>query len=293
MSCALFEASVVTRLLLNSLAGHGGARRLTEILKAYPDLELIEPTGPEAVYREALRAVEDGDERLLVAGGDGTLHHAIRGLAGSDCALGILPLGSGNDFARALGVPVDLRSALARALQATPRRVDLGRVDGKPFAGIAGIGFDGEAARCARERVRIVRGRWIYPYAVARTLLTFRPPHVSIASDDGNYAGRVMLVALANSPFYGGGMLMAPRAELDDGQLDLVVVEQVSRLRFLALFPRVYRGAHVGLAQVRTFRLRQATVHADRELTFFADGEPLAPCAGSRIDVWPAALSVV
>ena len=282
----------MTRLILNSLAGHGSARRLVQSLEACPELELVRPTDPDAVTSEALRAVAQGDERLIVAGGDGTLHHAIRGLAGSDCALGILPLGSGNDFARALGVPFDLRDALARALHATPRRVDLGRVDGTPFAGIAGIGFDGEAARFARERVRWVRGRWIYPYAVARTLLTFRPPHVTITSDDGGYAGRVMLVALANSPCYGGGMRMAPRAELDDGQLDLVIVERVSRLRFLTLFPRVYRGAHVDLAQVRTLRVRQATVHADRELTFFADGEPITPCVGSRVDVWPAALRV-
>jgi YegS/Rv2252/BmrU family lipid kinase len=279
-------------LILNPAAGRGRAETSLGSGAVPGVLDIVRPPDPDAVRDEARRAVDAGDDRLLVGGGDGTLHHAIRGLAGSDCALGIVPLGSGNDLARALGVPLDPAAALRRALEAPVRRIDLGRIEGKPYGGVAGVGFDGECAGLARRGALLVRGRWVYPYAALRTLLTFRPPRLRIDTDAGCYEGRVMLAALANSPCYGGGMRVAPGAVLDDGRLDLVVVERVSRLRFLTLFPRVYRGTHVDLPEVRTLRVRTATLRADRDLTYYADGEPVAPCNGSRVEVWPAALAV-
>jgi diacylglycerol kinase (ATP) len=278
----------VQRLLLNPAAGRGKAAAFVD---GCDGLEVIRSDGPADLEAQARRIAEAGDERLLVAGGDGTLHHAIRGLAGSETALGIIPFGSGNDFARALNVPLEPEAALRHALDSPIRRIDLGRVDGEPFACVASLGFDAEAAGVAH-RTRLVRGRWLYPYAVARTLLAFRAPRLRIETEEGGFEGEAMLAAAANTPCYGGGMQIAPDARLDDGLLDLVVVERISRPRLLRLFPRVYGGSHTGYPEVRLLRVASARIHADRRLGFFADGEPLADCDGSLVEAWPRALAV-
>ncbi len=239
--------------------------------------------------------MDEGRDRILVAGGDGTLHHAIRGLAGSECALGIIPWGTGNDLAGALGVAREAGRAIERAVRAAPRRIDLGRAGPVPFAGAAGIGVVGDVLEFLEARSRRWRGSWLYPYALLRTLRAFVPPRVRIEFEGGGYEGKVMLAVLANSPRFGGGMRIAPDARLDDGLLSLVVVEAMPALRLLALFPRVYRGRHVGHPAVKTFRVRGATLYCDRHAKVYGDGEYLLESgpAGARIEIWPGALRVV
>ena len=278
--------------MLNPSAGRGRAAKLPDLLRPLGEFDVRTPRSAAEVLEEARSAAAEGLDRLLVAGGDGTLHHAALGLAGSGCALAPIPLGTGNDLARALDIPLDPLQAARRALDAVPRPIDLGKLDGRPFTGVVSLGFDAEVARYAHRYLRRFRGRWIYPYAVARTLLSFRPIQVRIEMEQERYEGRVMLVAVANAPLYGGGMRIAPGARLDDGWLDLVIVEQVSRARFLALFPRVYRGTHVGHPAVRTRRVRRITLQAERDLHAFADGEPLARGSELRVEVWPSGLWV-
>jgi diacylglycerol kinase (ATP) len=240
------------------------------------------------------RAVEDGTPRLLVAGGDGTLHAAIQLLAGTDCALGIVPSGRGNDLARSLGVPLDPAKAIEVAIGAVPRRIDLGTLGGRYFAGVAAVGFDGEVARFVQEHAALGAGPLAYPYAVLRTLLRFRPPHFRIEHDGGIEEGPGMLAAVANASCYGGGMRIAPSARLDDEMLDLVFVRAVGKLRLLRLFPRVYRGTHVGHPAVVVRRTRRAVIRLDRSSPIFGDGEPLAEAGpeGIEIGLRPAALRV-
>jgi diacylglycerol kinase (ATP) len=130
---------------------------------------------------------------------------------------------------------------------------------------------------------------------VLRTLASFEAPVLRIEADNGRFDGPAMLAAAANSPFFGGGMMIAPDADPTDGALDLVVIDRVSRMRALRVFPRVYRGTHVDHPAVRTLRTRSVTIHSDRPLTLFADGEQLAALreGGSRIDVVPRALAIV
>jgi len=283
------------RLLLNPIAGRGRGRSLVRRLSRLNGVQVRPTTSPQDVVDQAREAAREGHERLLVGGGDGTLHHAIRGLAGSACALGIVPLGTGNDLARSLDIPRDPMAAARRALTAPARRIDLGSVDGRPFAGVLGIGIDGEVARFVNERSGGPRGRMAYLHAVVRTLASFRPPRVRIDFEDGSYEGRVMLAALANTSCFGGGMRVAPDAVVDDGKFDLIVVEAISKLRFLAVFPRVYRGTHIDHPAVRTFRVTGATLRADRPLACYADGEPLSECSsrGTRVEILPGALAVI
>ena len=171
-------------LLVNPAAASGrGASRLKG---------LAEPAGVQTVVtrdaadltERARLAAEEGRDRVIVAGGDGTVHYAVRALAGTDCALGLVPTGSGNDLARVMGLEFDPARALATAVSGRPKRVDVGYVDGLPFAGVVGLGFVGEVNQYANERTGWPQGRWTYPYAVLRTLHRFQPPVLRLEHDD-------------------------------------------------------------------------------------------------------------
>lgn len=284
-----------SRLLVNPTAGRrGSARRLARLAARY-GLECSPTRSAAETEAAARRAATEGKDRLLVAGGDGTLHHAIRGLAGSSCALGIVPRGSGNDLAQALGIARPMPNAIERALIGTPHRIDLGRAEQIPFAGAAGIGIVGDVLDYLEAHVRRWRGPWLYPYALLRTLRAFVPPRVRLEFEGGEYEGAVMLAVLANSPRFGAGMRIAPDARLDDGWLSLVVVEAMPALKLLALFPRVYRGRHIGHPAVKTFRVRGATLYCERPMKIYGDGEHLLDTRpeGTRFEIWPEALGVV
>jgi diacylglycerol kinase (ATP) len=287
--------STRTRILINPTAGRGRASRLLAQLQARDDVELRTPAGPEALTEEASRAAEDGLERVVVVGGDGSLHQAIRGLAGTQTALGIVPAGTGNDLARALGLALDSSVALQTALHGSVRTIDLGRVDGKPFAGIAAIGFDSEVLDFMQRQPRKMRGPLAYAYAVLRTLLTFKPPTLRIESEGGTFEGPAMLAAVANSPVFGGGMRIAPEASLDDGWLNLVILKPTSVLKSLLLFAKVYGGTHVGHPAVSHHKVQTVTLFSDRPITANGDGEPLSSAgnAGTVVEIWPKALRVV
>jgi diacylglycerol kinase (ATP) len=282
-------------LLYNPASGRGGWDSRLERLGLERGLEVVRTAGPQELTDQARRAADAGHERVVVAGGDGTVHQVIQGLAGSECALAILPTGTGNDLARVLGVERDPERALTRALTRRPQWIDLGRVDGHPYAGVAGLGLDGAVNRFIQEGSHRLHGTWLYAYATLRAVIGFRPPLVRVDYDDGRHEGPAWLAALANSPQFGGGMRLAPAARLDDGWLDLIIVEAVSLLRLLVLFPRIYRGTHVEHRAVHSRRVRRATLHCSPALTFCADGEMLFPVrsTGSSIEVWPRALRVV
>ncbi len=285
-----------TPLLVNPAADRGAGRRLLPGLRelaAVRGLAVVVTASVEELRREARRAAGDGRERLLVAGGDGTFHHAVQELAGSATALGMIPMGSGNDLPATLGVPLELPAALEVALDAQPRPIDLGRAGQGWFAIYCGVGFDGEVARRNR-RVRRLRGRAAYVYAVLRELAAFVPPRLRVEHDHGIFEGEATMAIAANCPRFGGGMRIAPAARPDDGALDLVIVEKIRRLELLRVFPGVYRGRHVGHPAVSIVRTRRAAIASDRPLAPWVDGEELVPPPGSplRIELAAGALLV-
>jgi diacylglycerol kinase (ATP) len=285
------------RFLVNPGGGRGRAgRRLREIgrLAAAAGATVELSRDVEDLRDRARRAAEDGLDRLIVAGGDGTVHHAMRGLAGSDTALAILPLGSGNDLAFALGVPPALPAAVAMALTGGRRRIDLARFGDVPFGCVAGVGFDSEVNRYANS-LRRLRGSLIYVWAVLRVLPRFRPLQLRLRHPAGELSGPAMFVAFANAPRYGGGMRIAPQARLDDGMIDAVVVRGTSRLRLLRIFPRVFSGTHVSEPEIEIIRGAAFEVALDRRLLAHGDGEPLVEVGEEFVPVTvrPAALAVI
>jgi YegS/Rv2252/BmrU family lipid kinase len=199
--------------------------------------------------------------------------------------LGIVPVGNGNDLARALELPRDIAGAFRVALDGRPRRIDLGLVDGIPFAGAASLGLDAEANRYANEAARWLSGSLLYVYAGLRTFVSFEPFGVRVTSDAGGFEGRAMFAVVANSGWYGGGVHIAPAARIDDGLLDVVMVKEVARR---VLFARLYdaiRGRHIGHSKVVAFEAHAVTVAADRPLDVFCDGEPVAMVGAEPIRI--------
>ena len=285
------------RFLVNPGGGRGRAgRRLREIerLAARTGATVELSSDVADLQQRARRAAEEGVDRLIVAGGDGTVHHAMRGLEGSDTALAILPLGSGNDLAFALGVPAALPAAVETALSGELRRIDLARFGDVPFACVAGVGFDSEVNRYANS-LRRLRGSLIYVWAVLRVLPRFPALQLRLRHAGGELAGPAMFVAFANAPRYGGGMRIAPQARLDDGMVDAVVVRCASRLKLLRIFPRVFSGTHVREPEIEIIRGSRFEVALDRTLLAHGDGEPLVEVGAEFVPVTvrPGGLAVI
>ncbi len=290
------ESSI--RFLVNPAAGRGtGKSHLDRIrvLASRHGAGLVVSRKVSDLAEQARRAAEDGVERLLVAGGDGTMHHAVQGLAGTGCALGVIPLGSGNDLAGTLAIPPDLDVAVERARTGEVRRIDLLRVGETFSASYAGVGFDSEVTRYANE-VKLLRGPLIYFYSVIHTLITFEPPRMKVVYDGGTFEGKVMFTVVNNLPRFGGGMQIAPEARIDDGLLDLVIVREVPKSVLLTIFPKVYGGKHVGHPAVTIVRTRRAEITIDRPMTLYGGGEPLRPMAAGEavaVEVMPEGLAVI
>jgi diacylglycerol kinase (ATP) len=269
---------VKARILLNPAAGRGrGARRAAELerIARRRGVEVVRSASGEDLRSIAARSAAEGCERLLVAGGDGSYHHAAQGLARTECALVPLPLGTGNDLARELGVPFELARAIAIGLDAPLSAMDLGRIGERYFCGVAGSGIDSAAAEYSLS-VKRLRGPLVYVWSVLVVIARFRAPRIELELDGRSSAGAALLVAFANTRCFGGGMRIAPNADRADGLFDVVRVGDIPRHTFLSVFPRVYFGRHLGHPACTVERAARAVVRFDRAVSIWGDGERLA-----------------
>jgi len=247
-------------------------------------------SGLEQGVEQALGAVEAG-ELPVVMSGDGLVGAVGGAMAGSETPLGIVPGGRGNDLARVLGIPSEPEAAVATVLAGETRRIDVGEANGKRFLGIASFGFDSEANRLANE-TRLLRGNLVYAYAALRALVSWKPARFTIAVGEERTRLSGYSVCVANSRAYGGGMYIAPAAELDDGEFDVVTIGEVGKLRFVSNLPRVFKGTHVDSDEVRVFRASHLEVSASKPFAVYADGEHLTDLPAS-LRVLPRALSIL
>lgn len=246
--------------------------------------------GLEDGVARALRAVE-ADEVPVVFSGDGLIGAVGGAMAGAETPLGILPGGRGNDLARVLEIPDDPAAAVAVLAAGNERRIDVGEANGKRFLGIVSVGFDSEANRLANE-TRFLRGNLVYAYAALRTLLSWKPGRFTIRVDEERYRFTGHSVSVANNRAFGGGMYIAPDAELDDGEFDVVTVGEMGKLRCLVNLPKVFKGTHVEEDEVQVFRAPHLELTASRQFPVYADGEHLTELP-ARIRILPKALSVL
>jgi YegS/Rv2252/BmrU family lipid kinase len=264
-------------ILMNPTSAGGKPLRLLAGVKAELDAagaahRVVETRDLPHATHAARDAAEHG-EVVVALGGDGLVGTLAGALSGS-APLGILPGGRGNDFARAIGVPQDIPGACKVLLDGVRKALDLGEANGRPFACIASMGYDSEANRIAND-ARLVRGNLVYAYAAIRALMAWKPTRFNVRLDGREHRFEGYTVAAANTGYYGGGMHMAPAADPSDGLLDVVFVEQVSKRRFLANLPKVFKGEHVEEDTVSVHRAREAEITADRPFDVYADGEPI------------------
>jgi YegS/Rv2252/BmrU family lipid kinase len=238
------------------------------------------------------RQSADAGEVPVVMSGDGLIGQIGGALAGSGATMGIVPAGRGNDLARVLGIPTEPEGAADIIAAGHTREIDVGDTGQRRFLGIASCGFDSDANRYANE-ARLVRGNLVYLYAALRALYAWKPARFEVTLDGEPLAFSGYGVAVANNKAYGGGMYCAPGAELDDGLLDVVWMERVPKRRFLfSVLPRVFKGTHVELDEVKVHRARQVEIAADRPFTVYADGDPLTDLP-TQVTLLPRALRVL
>lgn len=285
--------------IVNPLAGRrGGARDLARLEAALAGRGVdIRVTGSAPEAADVARGAFTRGDGVLACGGDGTVQVLADVAVETGGLLGVVPVGAGNDFARALGHdhrnPVAALSVLDAGTEA---RVDVGRAtagDGSAivFTTVAHSGLDGEVNRWANT-VTWASGQPLYAMAALRTMATYTPTEMRITVDGDEWSGRPWLVAVANTYCYGGGMRIAPDARVDDGRLDVIIVSDVSRAALVAKFPRMIRGTHLGIAGVTALSGTSVTVDGPPEQEIYASGERVGTLP-ARIEVVPTALRVL
>ncbi len=292
-------------LFINPVAGRGRGRReassIRDLLGTFGiAVELIESTTAGDLEEKVFRASATGAGRVIVAGGDGSVHEAVNGLlrAESDTALGVIPLGTGNDFAKACSIPLNWEDAgalLAKRLcdQAPVRYVDAGRMNERFFANGAGIGFDAKINRIA-SNLRLPIGDLVYLIAVFQGMWDgVITPNVKISYDGGEYEGPITLANVSNGPWVGGMFHIAPMAKINDGNLDLVFVSPLDRLRILFLLPKLMKGTHMSEAEVTCKAIKSFELIADEPVPSHLDGEVQPLQTEFRIELLENALRLL
>lgn len=302
-------------VIFNPMAARGSAARTRgEIESAFraagAGCTIVDTEGRGHATLLAREAAEQGWPAVVAVGGDGIVHEVVNGLVpaageGETVPLGIIPVGSGNDFVKMLGLPAHRPAEVVRGLvQGHRRRVDIGRVtrhlsEGGPagvwyFTNGVGVGFDAQVARHARE-IKRLRGFAIYAWALMKTLSQLRSPHIVVTVDGRTIAdGPLILTTVSNGPCHGGTFWLCPGASIDDGQLDILVAEARPLPSLLMLLPFVLRGRHLGKRGVALHRGRRIEVQCDEALPIHADGEIVAEWVRELvIEVLPGRLTVL
>ena len=280
-----YKSLISAHVIVNPAAGRGaGERALDPVARAFRQqgwaVEVTRTGGPGEGAALATAAVHSGAQRVVAVGGDGTVHEVANGLlrSGGAVPLGVVPLGTGNDFAKLVGVHgCAPATAVGRLVTADARVFDVGRVGDERFVNSLGVGF-GPAVVRARNAMPGLRGFLSYFVPVLRAYGGFRPPLVEIRSAEFRERGYVMMVEVCNGTTAGGDYRFAPDADPADGRLDVCLVRRVALPRFLLAIPRVMRGTHGRMREVALFRTRRLTLRSPEEpLLLHLDGELREP----------------
>lgn len=295
-----------TKVILNPYAGHWAGERLApDIVAALRAAgvrhDLVATEGPGHAIELARRAREEGYEVIVAAGGDGTVNEVVNGLAlaaraeasGALGTLGIIPIGTGNDFAEMAGIPLDVRKAAQRLAQGRTRLIDVGRVNDRYFSNECGIGFEAQVAIEA-QRLKRLRRFLVYLVAVFRALFRYRQPTMTVRWDNGQVTQRILMVCAGNSRRAGGGFYLTPHAEVDDGLLDYLYTDALSRPEILRLLPKAMKGTHIYDPAAHLGRTTRLTVSSVAPVPVHCDGEILTTGTHHvEIEVLPASLHLI
>jgi YegS/Rv2252/BmrU family lipid kinase len=282
-------------LIANPSAGGGRTARLLPAVEAalrgHGVAFRVERTHSIEHARELARSAVAAGETAAAMGGDGLMGAVAGEVRHTDSPLAVLPGGRGNDFARKLGLGGDPVAACDVLADGREKRIDVADIDGRAYLGIASSGLDSDAGDLANA-TRLKLGRLVYVYATLRAVRAWRPARWEVVIDGEPRSFTGYSVAVANSGVFGGGMFLAPDARLDDGLLDVVMIRDMPKRRYLAALPKVFTGDHVREPGVELLQAREVGFHADRPFNVQADGDPIADLPAT-VRVQPGALRVM
>jgi diacylglycerol kinase (ATP) len=298
------------KLIVNPEAANGAVGknwpRVRDFLQAegarFDAVSTEEPGHATLLARQAL---DDGFRTIVAVGGDGTVNEVINGLVEEgtvdpEVVLGMIPWGTGADFARMLGIPRDYVEACRQLLRSEPRPVDLGKItclrEGREveryFINAAGLGFDGEVSEIVNRFPKVLGGTITYLTCLFIGLVTYRNKNIELSFDGQPVRGRVNSVVVCNGCYFGGGMFIAPGAAFDDGLFHVVILGNLSRLEVVANVPRIYKGTHLTHPKVSHFSAREIHVEAQERMLLQAEGELIGE-APATFRIIPRALKVL
>jgi len=269
-------------VVINPIAGRGkGAifgRRAMDFFDKH-GIQYRMVTGASAEHTSSnlatFLAKESNCQGVVAVGGDGLVHLVLQHVAGTSIPLAVLPAGTGNDFCRTLGWPLeDVEVILQKVIENSPHHVDLGIVDGEWFGAILSTGFDSLVNERANS-MKWPKGPSKYNVAIVRELLGFKPRDYEIDIDGQRISTKAMLIAIGNGQSYGGGMRVCPNADIGDDLLDVMVLSPISKMEFLRVFPKVYAGTHINHPAVKILRGKKVRIHS--VAVAYADGERVGP----------------
>jgi diacylglycerol kinase (ATP) len=292
-------------LFVNPMAGRGRTGRRLQAIKQHfvaggVPIRVIESRSAGDLEKAIMEHASGDTDRVIVAGGDGSIHEAVNGImrAGANPSLGIIPTGTGNDFAKSCGVPLDWEHATQLLIEritagAPARTIDIGRMNDRYFANGAGIGFDAKVTRIAGS-IQWPIGSLVYLLAILRCWYDgITTPDLVVQNGDETWRGPVTLVSVCNGPWAGGMFHIAPMANNADGMLDLLLAMPVSRTRIFSLLPKLIQGRHLNEPEVVHQVVRQMTVTAAAPVESHLDGEVQPLQTRFEFEVLPDALKLL
>lgn len=253
------------------------------------DTVIATTSRPHHAFEIATKAVQQSIDMVVAVGGDGTVREVAEALVGSQTVLGIIPAGSGNGLARHLGIPLNPAKALALLAGPYVHTIDTGRLGGHFFLNVAGFGFDGLIAE--RFATSTIRGFWVYAWLVLKEYLRYRPATYRFVLGNDVFSATAFLVSLANSSQWGNGAAIAPQAQIDDGRIDVALLQPFPWWAAPAVALRLFAGSIHKSRYFHSFRCRALRIETEGGF-IHADGEALAVTTPCAVAIDPASLKV-
>lgn len=285
--------------IINPAAGKGKSLELIpfieECFKGKNEEVFIEVTEYPGHATEIAGKYAGSEEcRIYSVGGDGTVNEIVNGIAGTNSSLGVIPTGSGNDFIRSYQSQADIKRMVHSTINGEKRSIDLAKVNDKYFVNISSIGFDANVVYNAMKFKKVpgVTGSMAYLFSIIYTVFKNKICKIRVEIDGEKFELNALLVAVANGKYYGGGIMPAPDAKLDDGLLDICMVSRVGRLKILSLFPQYMKGRHGRIKQVSFFKAKRVAIRSEDELCLNIDGEIVTACT-INFEVFEKAISII
>ncbi len=285
------------QFIVNPSAGHGNYKwvihDIQKVLKRHNiHYDIVIPKYKGETTLLAKEATKNYDV-IVAVGGDGTINGVVNGLVGTQSILGIIPVGTGNGFAREFGIPLNIKKACKILVEGELKMIDIGKAGEKFFLATAGLGFDALIAKFTGKMLGPFRGMWLYFFAGMLVFHRYNPPLVEIRIDTEEIEIKPFVVAIANTRLYGGRAIIAPNACPDDGFFDVCIVDRMKPRRILWNLPKLFKGTHTRLPEVKMYKSRNVLIQSFEPVPIHVDGEPLDSCYEMQFTVIPKALRIL